>query len=612
MAILDRIQLQKATTFRLGVSELSENRVQVALWRQGASRCQLCLYKHGKKQKITMKSMRESGIQDVFFLIITGEQLVERMNGLEYDFIIDGKHVTDPYAKEISGREHFGKPKKHVYGRFYFSRFDWTGEKWRPMPEHEMVMYQCHVRGFTKHASSGVRAPGTFAGLQEKIPYLKELGVNTIFPLPVYDFDECMRDEEGNPTGKLNYWGYSGNAFYFAPKSGYSSGKTSAVFELKTLIKTLHHNNMNLILDMYFVDQTPEFILECLRYYVLEFHVDGFRINQESMDTSWLRLDPVLSHTKILGGSWGRQLEDRKKPICYEMNDGFLVDARRFLKSDEGQVANIYKRFWEQRDGVGLIHYITQNNGFTLRDLISYDVKHNEANGERGKDGTEYNYSWNCGAEGPSRRKQVLRTREQQERNAFVMLILGMAVPMLLAGDEFGNSQKGNNNAYCQDNVTTWLDWRMLERNQKTHAFVKKILAFRKKHPLYHQDRHLTGLDTKGRGAPDVSCHGREPWVIDFSYNSRKLGILFYGGYFDGQSLYFAFNFHWDEQEFYLPDVDNSKGWKILVDTAEGGKKRIEDGAYMMPARSIMVFESVCSRPAEAGRKNKKSSKKKT
>lgn len=612
MPILDKIQLQKAATFKLGVSNISENRVQAAFWRRGVSRCQLCLYKHGKKQKITMEPMRESGIRDVFSVIIEGEHITERMNGLEYDFIVDGEHVTDPYARVIAGRDHFGKPHRHIHGKFDFSSFDWTGERWRPLSEHEMVMYQCHVRGFTKHASSGVEAPGTFAGLQEKIPYMKELGVNTILPLPIYDFDECIRDDEGNPTGKVNYWGYTGDAFYFAPKTGYSSGRASAPEELKTLVKSLHQNHMNLILDMHFIDRTPEFILECLRYYVLEYHVDGFRINQETMDTSWLRLDPVLSHTKLLAGSWGRQPENRNHPVCYEMNDGFLVDARRFLKSDEGQVANIYKRFREQGDGVGLVHYITQHNGFTLRDLISYDVKHNEANGERGRDGTELNYSWNCGVEGPSRRRQVVQTRKQQERNAFVMLLLGMAVPMLLAGDEFGNSQKGNNNAYCQDNVTTWLDWRLLERNQKTYRFVKELLAFRRKHPLYHQHKPLTGLDTKGRGAPDVSCHGKEPWVIDFSYYSRKLGILFYGSYFEGKSLYFAFNFHWEEQEFYIPDVENNKEWKILVDTAETGAKIVSNGIYMMPARSITVFESVCNRSAEADRKKKKSSKKRT
>ncbi|MCM1441732.1 MAG: alpha-amylase family glycosyl hydrolase, partial [Roseburia sp.] len=295
MAILDRIQLHKATTFQLGVTKISKDQVQIAVWQPRVSRCQLCLYQHGQKQKIAMPPMREFDMGDVFAVILSGEQITERMDGLEYDFIVDGSHIPDPYAKAVSGREHFGRPKKHIRGKFDFSEFDWTGENRKTLAEHEMVMYQCHVRGFTRHASSGVEYPGTFAGLQEKIPYLKELGVNTLLPLPFYDFDECIRDKEGVATGRVNYWGYIGDAFYFAPKTGYSSRRVSASEELKQLVRALHQNGMNLIMDMYFADRTPEFILQCLRYYVLEFHVDGFRINQESMDTSWLRLDPVLS-----------------------------------------------------------------------------------------------------------------------------------------------------------------------------------------------------------------------------------------------------------------------------------------------------------------------------
>ena len=257
MALLDKIQLQKATAFRLGASKISEDQVQIAVW-------QLCLYQHGQKQKIAMTSMKEFDMSDVFAVIILGEQVAERMNGLEYDFVADGSHIMDPYARVVSGREHFGKPKKCIRGKFDFSEFDWTGENRRTLAEHEMVLYQCHIRGFTKHASSGVEFPGTFAGLQEKIPYLKDLGVNTLLPLPLYDFDECMRDKDGAGTGKVNYWGYTGDAFYFAPKMGYSSRNTTALRELKQLIKTLHQNGMNLILDMYFTDRTPEFILQSL------------------------------------------------------------------------------------------------------------------------------------------------------------------------------------------------------------------------------------------------------------------------------------------------------------------------------------------------------------
>lgn len=602
MAISNKIQIKtrarniQGGMFSFGVTMQGDNRVQFTIWKPGVSSCQLRLYKEGKfYHKFTMRSMEYLGMQDIFSIVLEGEEVPIKtvLNGMDYDFVADGEVFNDIYAKEISGRNCFAKKHGRVRGRLVFDDFSWKGENWHKLSVRDMILYQCHVRGFTKHSSSGVKAPGTFRGLQEKIPYLKELGVNTLLLLPVYDFDEWMKDDKGNAIGKINYWGYGKDAYYFAPKASYGTGKTEVVTELKNLVKALHQNGMNLILDMYFVGQTPEFILQCLRYYALEFHIDGFRFNQDAVDAAWLQKDPVLSHVKLLGNSWGEPEQAAAQSQLLEMNDGFLVDARRFLKSDEGQTENFYRRFREQRNGVGIIHYITNNNGFTLRDLISYDVKHNEENGEKNLDGTEFNYSWNCGAEGPSRRKAVLKMREKQEKNAFVMLLLGMAAPMLLAGDEFGNSQKGNNNAYCQDNLTTWLDWRLLEKNEKTFQFVKELIAFRKKHPLYHQDRNLTGMDGRGLGAPDVSCHGREPWIYDFSYYSRELGIMYYGDYYNGRTLYFAFNFHWDTHEFYLPDVSESKKWKVILNTAGAEDNEVAAGVYRMAPRSIAVLENV-------------------
>ncbi len=611
MSILNALNVDKGNAFPLGVVQLAHDKIQIAMWKSGAKACHLCLHLRGKVRKIKMYAMKDLEMSDIFSVILSAENIDDLLKDVSYDFIIDGERCMDPFAKALSGRSVFGKPRDHVRCRFELNTFDWTGENWHKLKRDEMVIYQCHVRGFTRHASSGVKYPGTFAGMMEKIPYFKELGVNTLFLLPIYDFNECMRDDEGNYTGKINYWGYTADAFYLAPKMSYCSGQTSPTVELQKLVKALHQNGMNLILDMYMVGQTPEFILHCLRYYATFFHVDGFRINQDSMDCSWLEKDPMLSHIKIIGNGWENVSQTGNTEVYYEMNDGFMVDARRYLKSDEGQTGNFYQRFKEQREGVGQIHYITHNNGFTLRDLISYDVKHNEANGERNMDGTQYNYSWNCGYEGKTRRKQVLRMRAKQEKNAFVMLLLGMAVPMLLAGDEFGNSQKGNNNAYCQDNLTTWLDWRLLEKNRETFEFAKSIIAFRKKHPLYHQDRKLTGMDYSGRGAPDVSCHGHEPWVTDFSYYSRELGILFYGGYYESNSLYFAFNFHWDEHEFYLPVVDDCKKWRVLIDTSTDVKKEIEDGKCVIPPRTIMLFESICSRPEKSDRKKNYKKRKK-
>ncbi|MCH5252262.1 MAG: hypothetical protein J1F22_04750 [Lachnospiraceae bacterium] len=604
MALSEHIQIKKGTAFPLGVTKKGNNQVQITIWCPQAADCNLRLYRAGKRlDKIKMYSMRKEGMEDIFSVLLSGENVWEELNGLEYDFVSGGEQIQDIYAKAVVGRERFGKKKGKVRARFVFDEFDWGGERWKRLKKNEMVLYQCHVRGFTRHSSSGVKAPGTFSGMREKIPYLKKLGINTLLLLPVYEFNEYMEEVNEKGEKKINYWGYAEEAFYFAPKAGYATPGENPCKDFQQLVYDLHRNGMNLILDMYFVGQTPEFILHCLRYYALHFHVDGFRINQDCMNMDWLYNDPVLSHVMLLGNSWAEHPERVGRERLFEMNDGFLVDARRYLKSDEGQVEKFYHRFREQRQGIGVIHYITQNNGFTLRDLISYDVKHNEANGEKNQDGTEYNYSWNCGVEGTTRRKPVLRMRDKQEKNALVMLLLGMAVPMLLAGDEFGNSQKGNNNAYCQDNLTTWLDWRLLEKNKETFAFVKQLLAFRKKHPLYHQLNNLMGIDRNGMGAPDVSCHGREPWVIDFSYYSRELGILYCGSYFESTSLYFAFNFHWDDHDFFLPNVNGKQEWTVVLDTSGGDKKELHRGEYKLAPRSIVVFESVCNRSDKTDRK---------
>lgn len=609
MALFDRIRTEQGRIedmTAMGVTKIGTDTVQVSVWRQGASKCDLCIYSDNQKQIYPMFPAREQGMSDYFTLCLREKNITEKLQGLCYDFVAEGVHFVDPYARGIAGRDLFGRKPKQLRGRFDFEEFDWSSENWQKIAAPDMILYQCHVRGFTRHSSSGVTYPGTFSGMQEKIPYLKELGVNTLLLLPVYDFNEWMQGNDGAGTKKINYWGYENDAFYFAPKAGYASREKSSPHEFQQLVKTLHQNGMNLLLDMHFTDQTPTFILACLHYYALRFHVDGFRINQKCLDANWLRQDPVLSHVKLLGHNFREQPEQPERlgqENLMEMNDDFLVDARRFLKSDEGQAANFYHRFWEQKRGVGLVHCITQHNGFTLRDLISYDVKHNEDNGEKNQDGTEYNYSWNCGVEGPSRRKEVLRKRACQEKNAFVMLLLGIAAPMILAGDEFGNTQKGNNNAYCQDNAITWLDWRMLEKNRETFAFVKQLIGFRKSHPLYQMRHSFTGMDLKGLGMPDVSCHGKEPWDVKFSYYCREVGILFYGGYFGGKSLYFAFNFHWENHVFFLPDAGTGKKWNLILDTAGDSVHTRIESKYDMAPRSIALFEKEPEQQAGKGKK---------
>ncbi|MBO4396684.1 MAG: hypothetical protein J5819_10115 [Eubacterium sp.] len=593
-----------------GVLPLDSNRLRVNLFKPGAKSCRMNLYRDGRKiRSFGIPSRINDGMDDVFSACLEGENLISRLNGLSYDFTADGETFVENTAEAITGRDTFGKSGR-IRGRFNLSTFDWSGEKRKTIDPADMVLYQMHVRGFTRHHSSGVRNPGTFDGVREKLPYLKKLGVNALMMLPIYDFDETALRPGVDGKKRVNYWGYTGTAFYYAPKASYSSDPLHPGDEFKALVKEIHRQGMNIFLDMFFINQTREFILNCMRYYVVNYHIDGFRLTGEGLSITTLREDPILSHVRFFGNSWEDRPEEREKPMLFEMNDAFQEVARRYVKSDEGQVESFYRGFRTERNGIVKVNYVTGHNGFTLRDLISYDGKHNEANGERNNDGTDYNYSWNCGAEGVTRRKPVLRLRKKQEKNILAMLLLGLPVPMLLAGDEFGNSQKGNNNAYCQDNTITWLDWGLLEKNRDTFDYVRELLELRRSLPIYRREELFVGFDRKGLGAPDISSHGREPWNSSFPFYSRQLGILFYGPYLDnkqGTSYYFAFNMHWESHDFYLPSITKERKWEVVLDTA--GEERKTEGlnaertAFRMEPRSVILLSCPPDTPVKKRRK---------
>lgn len=588
-----QIAVKKGTTLREGVF-VSDSRemAEITIWCRDAKICKLCLYADRKLMyKIPMFSMEDEGAADLFSIRFEGKGLDEVLKKYEYTFEADRRMVNDPYMKATAGRDQFGHKGNRLRGRFYLDRFDWNGENRIRIPYEDMILYQCHLRGYTKHASSGVANPGTYDGFCEKLEYIRGLGVNTILFLPLYDFNEIMDTVEK----KVNYWGYTADACYFAPKASYASDGLTAVNEMKQMVKQIHQNGMNIFLDMHFVARSPEFMIRCLKYYVTEYHIDGFLVNPDVVSKQWIDADPVLRQCYFLGGSWRGAMRVGGQKKFAQFNDQFLNAARRYLKSDEGQVEAFFRCFKEDDGEMGIIHYITQKNGFTLRDMVSYDVKHNEMNGEKNTDGTEFNYSWNCGQEGTSRKKTVNNMRTRQMKNALCMLFLGLATPMLLAGDEAGRTQKGNNNAYCQDNALTWMDWRLLEKNREIYDFTRMLIQFRKDRRLYHRKEVLGGMDTKGVGAPGVSGHGVEPWEADFSYYSREIGVLFYGAYYGGRSLYIAFNFHWDAHEFYLPVVNSTKKWNVVLDTAvssEGSGKKTGLKKYILSPRSVVVFES--------------------
>ena len=582
--------------------------------------CSLLLYRKGRKEPEAVIPMEGSGqYGDLRSLLVKGLPA----DRYEYNYEIDGQVVTDPYACRIAGRESFGKPVKEedLKGRICSGTFEWEGDRPLRLPYEEVVAYAAHVRGFTKHSTSRVKAKGTFAGIKEKIPYLKELGINQLELMPVYEFSELASMDDpklkkyapmdgGEP--RTNYWGYSPKAFYFAPKASYAASD-NPVQELKELIRELHRSGIEIVLEFYFPKGTKaSLVLNCIRYWVVEYHIDGVHINRDGAPVEALAQDPLLSHTKIFseGFALDEIYEEKTVPAfrnLAEYNDGFMLDARRFLKGDEGQLTSFTWRARRSPARHGVINYMANHNGFTLTDLVSYDEKHNEANGEANRDGSDVNYSWNCGEEGPSRKKRLLKLRGRQLRNAFAILLLSQGTPLIYAGDERGNSQSGNNNAWCQDNEISWIPWKTGKAETSLLEYVKGLIAFRKAHPVFRQSRELQMTDYLSCGYPDVSYHGKQAWFGDFENYSRSVGILYAGDYAGAGAeeekddfFYVAYNMHWMPHEFALPALPGDRRWRIALDTGREGAEGIfpegqeeileEQRQVTVPERTILVL----------------------
>ena len=505
--------------------------------------CQLLLYHAGEKKPCMSFGMKKS-IGEVRYIALEDIDPSE----YEYNYEMDGEIVVDPYVKALAGREKWGQARDvqmhEVRGKLDIKEYDWEGDAPLQLPYHSIIAYSLHVRGFTKHSSSKVKAKGTFRGVIEKIPYLKELGINQIQCMPVYDFEENLQ--------YCNYWGY-GDAYCFAPKGAYAYSK-DAVNELKDMVKSCHREGIEVVLEMPFSGNVPKQMMEeCLRYYMMEYHVDGFILNPSSAPMEGICADPILKKTKIM-----------------VHQTGFQTVMRRFLKSDEGMIPEVM--YWLRHNSLGdrTYNYITNQNGFTLYDLVSYDGKHNEANGENNQDGPEYNYSWNCGVEGVTRKKAVLELRQQQIKNAFFWLFFAQGTPCILAGDEFENTQKGNNNVYCQDNPVGWLDWSKLEKKKELHDFVKKLIEIRKAYPVFWPEEEMRGIDQVSCGVPDVSYHGESAWRVPSEVSSRQLGVYYSGAAVGGDDCFVAYNMHWQEHPFALPALSSGKKWYKIASTSEG------------------------------------------
>lgn len=545
---------------------------------------------------------------------------------ITYLFFEEDQLVPDEHARFFPCRVLYGKERaiQDLRAGFHPIKFDWEQDRMPRFPYHEMVGYCMHVRGFTKHASSQVKNKGTFAGIVEKIPYLKEIGVTTIELQPAYEFTEIPTREErarslptsaspGEPNGlqeqKLNYWGYK-KGYYYVPKSAYAASD-DPVTEFKELVKALHKSNLELVMQFYFPNSVKRSeIPDILRFWVTEYHVDGFHLMGENLSAELLASDDILADTKLWYYQFNTDIlygknEFPRYPHVAEYNDAWYYCMRKFLKGDGNMLSSVLYQMRHIPEKAGYIHYLTNYYGFTLSDLVSYDYKHNEANGEENRDGNDYNCSWNCGEEGIARRQKIRLLRQKQIKNAMCMILLSQSAPLIFMGDEFGNSQKGNNNPYCQDNAVTWLDWSKMKKNAEIFSFWIMLVNFRKGHPILRPEREMRLMDYIGCGYPDLSYHGQSAWRPQLEGNFRHIGIMFSGKYArvahiqEDDFLYLAMNMHWESHELALPKLPKGLKWERVFSTDEqevkNDKTDDSDMGYVrtIPPRSIAMYISV-------------------
>ena len=669
--------------------------VNFSIFSRNATACALVLFQKGEPEPFAeLPFPPEFRIGDVFCMIVFDLAVEE----IEYGYRMEGpwnpatghrfdptKVLSDPYARILGGREQWGvEPDWSVAyphrARLAFDDFDWQGDQSLGLPFEDLVIYELHVRSFTQHPSSAVRNRGTYAGLAEKIPYLRELGVNCVELMPIFEFDEFENSRVNVESGErlLNYWGYSTVGF-FAPKAGFAAtGRLGMQMdELKTLVRALHQAGIEVMLDVVFnhtaegnehgpcisfrgIDNktyyilTPDgyyynfsgcgntlncnnpvvrsFVLDCLRYWASEYHIDGFRFDLASIlgrDAlgaplanppllESLAYDPILSKCKLVAEAWdaGGLYQVGSFPAYgrwAEWNGKFRDDLRRFLKGDAGCAGAVATRLqgspdlygWNNRGPTASINFITCHDGFTLYDSVAYDGKHNEANGEHNNDGGNGNHSWNCGWEGESTDLAVNALRQRQIKNAVTLLLLSHGVPLLLAGDELGRSQSGNNNNYCHDTALSWINWGDLVRNEGIHRFFRRMIAFRHAHPVLRPKSHATGRVSPASGLPDISFHGTTAWSADFSPGSRVVAFMLDGaGVQEGRApddtLYTACNMYWEALTFELPAPRAGKRWHVFANTGvdspddifEPGREPVlsEQGSILVGGRSVLVL----------------------
>lgn len=550
----------------------------------------LLFYKKGESRpEIAVPLSKEKSFGDYRAVMISGISMDE----YEYNYCVDGEVQQDFYAHSLSGVSEFGKeyPKgEHaVRCRYQKENYYWKNEKFSPILLSDSILYKLQVRSFTKDKDSGVREKGTFRGVEQKIAYLKKLGITGVLFMPAYEYRECSKEVkepehfgERKKKVRVNCWGYTGEANYFAPKASFCS--TDYPYqEFCKMVDSLHGAGIECLMEFYFDGSVGSSqILDILHYWMKTYHIDGFHLMGKGVLPEVLVKDKWLSQSKLFFSDInGEQIYQKQIPSfrhIAEYNEGFLYCMRHLLKSDEGMIEEFLYRNKRNYKNSGVINYMADQDGLTMMDMVSYDERHNEANGENGRDGIEYNCSWNCGAEGYSRKKSIRRLRMGQLKNAFLMLLLSQGTPLIFQGDEFGNSQGGNNNAWCQDNETGWVNWKKLRQNKELFEFVQETVSIRKMHSILHLESELKGADYKAVGYPDISYHSNQPWYYSGSPQYRHIGILYceeYAGC-EKELLFAAYNFHWNEHEFGLPSLSEKMSWEQILTSGEDAEIETE------------------------------------
>lgn len=659
--VIDGFQVRPGFYNRDGAAA-TPNGVSFTIHSVGATSCTLLLFRPQEKEPYARLKFPEAyHIGNTYSMLVFGLKIEE----FEYAFQMDGPYdpskgllfdknhvLLDPYTKAVTGQRKWGENSDDFvyHGRIVENNFDWGKVRHLELPLEDLVIYEMHVRGFTKHDSSGVTAKGTYEGLRQKIPYLRDLGINAVELMPIFEFDEMESARVVDGEQLYNYWGYN-TVCFFAPNTSYSSvvEHNHEGDELKQLIYELKTNGIEVILDVVFnhtaegnedgpcfsfkgIDNniyyilTPDghyynfsgcgnvmncnhpvtrrFIIDCLRYWVTEYRVDGFRFDLASILTrdmngvpmaeppilQEIACDSILGKVKLIAEAWdaGGLYQVGNFPAFKrwsEWNGRYRDDMRRFLKGDGGMAGTAITRITGSKDLYdpskrgknASVNFLNCHDGFTLYDMYAYNEKHNEKNGWNNTDGDNNGNSWNCGVEGMTDDPEIEQLRRRMVKNAFATLMCSRGPAMFYAGDEFCNTQFGNNNAYCQDNLVSWLDWNRLKQYQEIHDFFRYMIAFRKKYAIIRKS-------TKGAscGFPEISIHNGYPWNGGTDSGTRLIGVMYAGRNEEDTKddiVFYGMNAYWEPLDMQLPNLPEGKEWKVCVNTYV----EYEDGKDIMP-----------------------------